>query len=205
MNKKEEFFNKFQKEICADCWGACFHYKPQEIKNKYNTICYIEDTTKAVGVGVFLRTIGYNISNMHHPMAFYRMVELNHEIITTDFNVAFNSGFSLGKEITLQNRLDNISQWVKDRNEDRANNKEFCYSNDFVDCGDNADLMMAVARMTDEHDLNQFFIMKRPNIEEEEWYINTQWKHFETDCNVDWAKTACRKATLEEIIEKFKK
>lgn len=112
MNKKEEYFNKFQKEICADCWGACFHYKPQEIKNKYNTICYIEDTTKAVGVGVFLRTIGYNISNMHHPMAFYRMVELNHEIITTDFNVAFNSGFSLGKEITLQNRLDNISQTV---------------------------------------------------------------------------------------------
>lgn len=196
-NLELKYWKKFQEESCNDCWGTVFYSKPQEFKNKYNTICYIEDIDKAVGVGVFLRTLGYKITNMHHPISFYHVCSLNHTLTVSELGVSYNGA-------DRDNPLEFISKWTIDRNKDHTENKEFCYQNEFIDCGDNTELLKAVAMMTDTNDLNQMFIRTLPN-GEEDWSINTQWEHFETDCNVEWAKTAYRKATLEEIIKHFKK
>ena len=200
MAKKQDteykYWCKFQEENCSYCWGTVFNSTPQEFKNKYNAVCYIEDVDKAVGVGVFLRTLGYKVQNMHHPRIFYGVCSLNHTLYVDEFGISYNGA-------DRENPLEFITKWVSDRNKERAEGKEFHYQNEFIDCGDNVELLKTVASLTDTNDLNQPFIRRLPN-GEEDWYINTQWKHFETDCNVEWAKKACRKATLDEIINHFK-
>ena len=73
MTKKQDteykYWCKFQEENCSYCWGTVFNSTPQEFKNKYNAVCYIEDVDKAVGVGVFLRTLGYKIQKGDVPDA----------------------------------------------------------------------------------------------------------------------------------------
>lgn len=94
MAKKQDteykYWCKFQEENCSYCWGTVFNSTPQKFKNKYNAVCYIEDVDKAVGVGVFLRTLGYKIQNMHHPRIFYDVCSLNHTLYVAEFGISYN-------------------------------------------------------------------------------------------------------------------
>lgn len=78
---------------------------------------------------------------------------------------------------------------------------------DSIDCGTNEDLFLAIAALRDDTDVNQWFIMdveEYVNINQGDWFIATDrngGKHIGTQINPMY----CHKATVEEIIEHFKK
>ena len=85
-----------------------------------------------------------------------------------------------------------------------------CESPDYeesIDCGTNEDLFLAIAALRNDTDVNQWFIMdveEYVNINQGDWFIATdrnKGKHIGTQIDPMY----CHKATVEEIIEHFKK
>ena len=76
-----------------------------------------------------------------------------------------------------------------------------------IDCGTNEELYLALAALRDDTDEKQWFIMdveEYVNINQGDWFIATDrngGKHIGTQINPMY----CHKATVEEIIEHFKK
>lgn len=78
---------------------------------------------------------------------------------------------------------------------------------EFIDCGTNEELFIAIASLRDDSDINQWFVMdveEYMNINQGDWFIatdRTKGKHIGTQIDPMY----CHKATIEEIIEHFKK
>jgi hypothetical protein len=76
---------------------------------------------------------------------------------------------------------------------------------EFIDCGDNEELFIAIASLRDDSDINQWFVMdveEYMNINQGDWFIatdRTKGKHIGTQIDPMY----CHKATVEEIIEHF--
>ena len=76
-----------------------------------------------------------------------------------------------------------------------------------IDCGTNEDLFIALAALRDDTDVNQWFVMdveEYININQGDWSVatdRTKGKHIGTQIDPMY----CHKATIEEIIEHFKK
>ena len=77
---------------------------------------------------------------------------------------------------------------------------------EFIDCGDNEELFLAIAALRRDTDINQWFIMdveEYVNINQGDWFIATDrngGKHIGTQIEPLY----CHKATAEEIVEHFK-
>ena len=78
---------------------------------------------------------------------------------------------------------------------------------DSIDCGTNEELFIAIASLRDDTDVNQWFVMdveEYMDINQGDWFIATDrngGKHIGTQIDPMY----CHKATVEEIIEHFKK
>ena len=76
-----------------------------------------------------------------------------------------------------------------------------------IDCGTNEELFIALAALRDDTDVNQWFVMdveEYININQGDWFVatdRTKGKHIGTQIDPMY----CHKATIEEIIEHFKK
>ena len=79
--------------------------------------------------------------------------------------------------------------------------------NPTIDCGTNEELFLALAALRDDTDINQWFIMDVEEylyINQGDWFLATDrngGKHIGTQIDPMY----CHKATVEEIIERFKK
>ena len=77
---------------------------------------------------------------------------------------------------------------------------------EYIDCGTNEELFLALAALRDDTDINQWFIMDCDvylHINKGDWFISTdrnKGKHIGTQIDPMY----CHKATVEEIIEHFK-
>lgn len=78
---------------------------------------------------------------------------------------------------------------------------------EYVNCGENEELFLALAALRDDTDVNQWFIMDVEvymDINQGDWFLPTdrnKGKHIGTQIDPMY----CHKATVEEIIEHFKK
>ena len=76
-----------------------------------------------------------------------------------------------------------------------------------IDCGTNEELFLAIAALRRDTDINQWFIMdveEYMDINQGDWFIATdrnKGKHIGTQIDPMY----CHKATVEELIEHFKK
>ena len=80
---------------------------------------------------------------------------------------------------------------------------------DYMDCGDNEDLFFALATLRDETDVNQWFVFNSMDCIIEklrtiDWFICDE-NRIEDCTYYDSLYLNCHKATVEEIIEHFKK
>ena len=66
----------------------------------------------------------------------------------------------------------------------------------FIDCGENIELLKALAAMNDENYTEQYFVTELAG--------SSYCVHKNRNTNLDYS-LVCRKATVEEIIEHFKK
>lgn len=79
--------------------------------------------------------------------------------------------------------------------------------NYIIDCDDNEELFLSLAALRDDTDVNQWFVMdveEYININQGDWFVatdRTKGKHIGTQIDPMY----CHKATIEEIIEHFKK
>ena len=77
---------------------------------------------------------------------------------------------------------------------------------EYIDCGTNEELFLALAALRDDTDINQWFIMDCDvylHINKGDWFISTdrnKGKHIGTQIDPMY----CHKATVEEIIEHCK-
>lgn len=77
---------------------------------------------------------------------------------------------------------------------------------EYIDCGDNEELFLALAALRDDTNEKQWFIMDvgaYTNINVGDWFIATDMnggKHI----GIQIEPTYCHKATVEEIVEHFK-
>ena len=84
---------------------------------------------------------------------------------------------------------------------------ELMFTYNFIDCDDNEELFIALAALKDDTDVNQWFVMdveEYMNINQGDWFIATdrnKGKHIGTQIDPMY----CHKATVEELIEHFKK
>lgn len=91
----------------------------------------------------------------------------------------------------------------------RCDGKHWTYNppKEYIDCGDNEELFLALAALRDDTDVNQWFIIdveEYMDINQGDWFLATdrnKGKHIGTQINPMY----CHKATAEEIIEHFKK
>lgn len=78
---------------------------------------------------------------------------------------------------------------------------------DSIDCETNEELFIALAALRDDTDVNQWFVMdveEYVSINQGDWFIATyrnKGKHVGTQIDPMY----CHKATVEELIERFKK
>ena len=83
---------------------------------------------------------------------------------------------------------------------------ELMFTYNFIDCGENIGLFLALAALRDDTDVNQWFVMdveEYMDINQGDWFITTdrnKGKHIGTQIDPMY----CHKATVEEIIEYFK-
>lgn len=80
---------------------------------------------------------------------------------------------------------------------------------DYMDCGDNEDLFFALATLRDDTDINQWFIYNSMDCIIEklrtiDWFVCEE-NSIEDFAFYDSLYLLCHKATVEEIIEHFKK
>lgn len=81
--------------------------------------------------------------------------------------------------------------------------------NTFIDCGDNEELFIAIASLRDDTDINQWFIYNSMDCIIEklrtiDWFICDE-NSIEDFAFYDSLYLLCHKATVEELIEHFKK
>lgn len=69
----------------------------------------------------------------------------------------------------------------------------------YIDCGENEELFLAIAALRDESNEHQWFIW---DDDENEGY---KWKLYDGNSNWSWWIFEVHKATIEELIEHFKK
>ena len=83
---------------------------------------------------------------------------------------------------------------------------ELMFTYNFIDCGENIGLFLALAALRDDTDVNQWFVMdveEYMDINQGDWFIATdrnKGKHIGTQIDPMY----CHKATVEELIEHFK-
>ena len=83
---------------------------------------------------------------------------------------------------------------------------ELMFTYNFIDCGENIGLFLALAALRDDTDVNQWFVMdveEYMDINQGDWFIATdrnKGKHIGTQIDPMY----CHKATVEEIIEHSK-
>ena len=75
--------------------------------------------------------------------------------------------------------------------------------NTFIDCGDNEELFLAIAALRDDSDINQYFICDKVSITLGKTYYSGDYLYYQYDEFFD--KQNWHKATVEEIVEHFKK
>lgn len=73
---------------------------------------------------------------------------------------------------------------------------------DFVDCGDNEELFLALAALRDDSDKNQYWICDKVSITLGKTYYPDDYIYYQYDEFFD--KQNWHKATVDEIIEHFK-
>jgi hypothetical protein len=91
----------------------------------------------------------------------------------------------------------------------RCDGKRWTYNppKEYIDCGDNEELFISIAALRNDTDVNQWFVMDVEvymDINQGDWFIATdrnKGKHIGTQIDPMY----CHKATVEEIIEHFKK
>jgi hypothetical protein len=74
---------------------------------------------------------------------------------------------------------------------------------EFIDCGDNEELFIALAALRDDSDKNQYFICDKVSFTLGKTYYPDDYLYYQYDEFFD--KQNWHKATVEEIIEHFKK
>ena len=74
---------------------------------------------------------------------------------------------------------------------------------DYMDCGDNEDLFFALAALRDDSDINQYFICDKVSFTLGKTYYPNDYLYYQYDEFFD--KQNWHKATVEELIEHFKK
>ena len=91
----------------------------------------------------------------------------------------------------------------------KCDGKRWTYNppKEYIDCDDNEELFIAIASLRNDTDVNQWFVMdveEYMDINQGDWFIATdrnKGKHIGTQIDPMY----CHKATVEEIIEHFKK
>ena len=86
---------------------------------------------------------------------------------------------------------------------------ELMFTYNFIDCGENIGLFLALAALRDDTDINQWFIYNSMDCIIEklrtiDWFICDENSIEDFAC-YDSSYLNCHKATVEEIIEHFKK
>ena len=74
---------------------------------------------------------------------------------------------------------------------------------DYMDCGENEDLFLALAALRDDSDINQYFICDKVSFTLGKTYYPYDYLYYQYDEFFD--KQNWHKATVEELIEHFKK
>jgi hypothetical protein len=74
---------------------------------------------------------------------------------------------------------------------------------EFIDCGDNEELFIALAALRNDSDKNQYFICDKVSFTIGKTYYPDDYLYYQYDEFFD--KQNWHKATVEEIIEHFKK
>lgn len=72
---------------------------------------------------------------------------------------------------------------------------------DFIDCGDNEELFLAIAALRDDSNEHQWFVW---DFEEGDEGKGDRWKLYDNDSNWCWWIFEVHKATVEELFNKFK-
>ena len=75
--------------------------------------------------------------------------------------------------------------------------------NTFIDCGTNEELFIALASLRDDSDINQYFICDKVSFTLGKTYYPDDYLYYQYDEFFD--KQNWHKATVEELIEHFKK
>ena len=70
--------------------------------------------------------------------------------------------------------------------------------NDYIDCGTNEELFLAIAALRDDSNEHQWFIWDDDENE------GDKWKLYDGNSNWSWWIFEVHKATIEELIEHFK-
>ena len=86
-------------------------------------------------------------------------------------------------------------------NDSSANSVEDNNCN-LIDCGDNEDLFLAIAALRDDSNEHQWFVW---DFEEGDEGKGDRWKLYDNDSNWCWWIFEVHKATVEELIDHFKK
>ena len=81
--------------------------------------------------------------------------------------------------------------------------RELMFTYNFVDCGENEDLFLALAALRDDSDINQYFICDKVSFTLGKTYYPYDYLYYQYDEFFD--KQNWHKATVEELIEHFKK
>ena len=71
-----------------------------------------------------------------------------------------------------------------------------------IDCGDDEDLFLAIAALRDDSNEHQWFVW---DFEEGDEGKGDRWKLYDNDSNWCWWIFEVHKATVEELIDHFKK
>ena len=89
------------------------------------------------------------------------------------------------------------NQYIDSSDNSVENNK--C---DLIDCGDNEELFLAIAALRDDSNEHQWFVW---DLEEGDEGKGDRWKLYDNDSNWCWWIFEVHKATVEELIDHFKK
>lgn len=155
----------------------------QEINHKYNAHVCCKTLGDALDAYTFLLYRGYSLANTHSPQALRTVLSLNRHIATED----------CGASCCGIKTLEESARWHKYIKEKNVTG----YSKPLINCLDNIELFKAIAAITDDDDLYQWFIINYSD-SNEYWVFNDTQKHID-----DKQKQIYRKATLKEIVEHF--
>ncbi len=111
--------------------------------------------------------------------------ELVNKLSNVGYNILFSARYGYGKYLVFANNF--IC------GQDRIPTK------DYIDCGNNEDLFLAIAALRDDSNEHQWFVWDDDENE------GDKWKLYDNNPNWSWWIFECHKATVEELIEHFKK